>query len=53
MPASSDVDFLREKAARFRQLAQTCDARTAARLLEIATDMEAKAAELEARRRKP
>jgi hypothetical protein len=53
MPPLHDVEFLREKAARFRQLAQNCDARTAARLLEIAADMEAKAAELEARRLKP
>jgi hypothetical protein len=48
-----DVEFLREKAARFRQIAATCDAATAAKLLEIAADLEAKATEIEARQSKP
>ena len=51
---SEDVVFLREKAARFASLALTCDNPvTAARLLELSVELEAKAAEIEARNRPP
>ena len=53
MPQRRDVEFLREKAARFRQIAATCDARIAAKLLDIAADLDAKAREIEARQAKP
>jgi hypothetical protein len=48
-----DAAYLREKAARFRSIAALCDAITAAKLLELSVELEAKAAEMEARSRPP
>ena len=46
-----DAAFLREKAVRFRGIAAICDQLTAAKLLELSVELEAKAAEIEARSR--
>ena len=45
---SSDVVYLRKEAAQFRQLASLCEITVAARLLEVAIELEAKAAEIDA-----
>jgi len=44
-----DAAFLRDKAARFRGIAAICDPLTATQLLELSVELEAKAAEMEAR----
>jgi hypothetical protein len=51
MPRHSDPAYLREKAAQFRRIAVTCEMTAAAKLHEIAVELEAKAAEIEARGR--
>ena len=48
-----DAAYLREKATRFRSIAALCDPITAAKLLELSVELEAKAAEIEARSRPP
>ena len=57
MPWRSEVAYLREKAVQFRKLAADYAAdynvTAAAKLYEIAIDLEAKAAEIEARNRPP
>lgn len=46
----ADAEYLREKGRQFRQLAADCaDAPTAAKMLEVAGELEAKAAEIERR----
>jgi hypothetical protein len=49
VPTKHDAAYLREKAARFRGIAATCDTATAAKLLELSVELEAKAAAIEAR----
>jgi hypothetical protein len=44
-----DADYLREKASQFRKLAPSLDEPSRTRLLEVAIDLEAKAAEIEQR----
>ena len=51
MPWHSDVAYLREKAEQFRKLATRYETPLAAKMLELAADLEAKAAEIEARNR--
>jgi hypothetical protein len=53
MPSHSDAEYLREKAARYRKLAPQCETAMAAKLLELAIELEAKAAEIEAKSRPP
>jgi len=53
MPSRSDVEYLREKAAQYRKLVPQCEAAMAAKLLELAIELEAKAAEIEAQDRLP
>jgi len=48
-----DARWLREKAAQFRELAKTCDPAMAAKMLELAIDLDAKAAELDAQNKSP
>ena len=45
----ADADYLREKARQFRLIAVDCDPVNAAKLTEIAAELEAKAAEIEQR----
>jgi len=45
----ADAEYLREKAGAFRRLATGYDAKTAAQLLQMANELEAKAAEIEQR----
>jgi len=40
-------EFLRERAAQFRRIASTCDLVAAAKLLELAIELDARAAELD------
>jgi len=48
----SDPKYLRERAAQFRGTAHTCDVRAAAKMLELAVELEAKAASLDQQRPK-
>ena len=48
-----DAAHLREKATRFRGIAALCDPRTAAKLLELSVELEARAAKMEAGSRPP
>ena len=51
MPRRNDPAYLRDKAAQFRRIATTCEPTAAAKLYEIAVELEAKAAEIEAQSR--
>jgi len=44
-------EFLRDRAAQFRRIASTCDLVAAAKLLELAIELDARAAELDHGRR--
>jgi len=43
----SDPKYLRERAAQFRRIAPTCDVVSAAKMLELAVELEARAASLD------
>jgi hypothetical protein len=45
MPSRSDAAFLREKAAKYRKLAARCETTVAAKMLEVAIELEVRAAE--------
>jgi hypothetical protein len=52
MPSrSDDAEYLREKAAQYRKLALQCETTVAAKMVELAIELEAKAAEIDARSR--
>ena len=47
----SDANYLRERAAQFRRVAATCDALAAAKMLELAMELESRADGLDSDRR--